>query len=169
MVINDDTQVGKSNQVLLEKIKPSFEPKIQFVSLGNRPMGQILEQVGTLDKDTLILLMTFNVDGQQTVFSYEESSDLISARSSVPIYATWDFYLGHGVVGGMMTSGYQQGKAGAELVVRILEGESPQDISVITESINRYMFDYHDMTRAGISENKVPPNSMIVNKPVSFL
>lgn len=168
IVINDDTQVGKANQLLLEKIKPSFDGKIEFIQFGNMPMEQILEQVGTLDKDTLILLMTFNVDGQQKVFSYEESSDLISARSSVPIYATWDFYLGHGVVGGMMTSGYQQGKAAAELVVRIFGGEFPQDIPVITESINHYMFDYHDMVRAGISEDKVPPNSMIVNKPVSF-
>lgn len=169
VVINDDTQVGKTNKLLLEKIIPEFDPTLKFILFENMTMGEIVGKVGTLDKDTLILLMTLNVDREQVVFSYEESSDLISAHSSVPIYGTWDFYLGHGVVGGMMTSGYHQGKTAAEVVERIiLGGEDPQDIPVITASINQYMFDYHNMVKVGLRANKVPDGSIIVNKPVSF-
>ena len=169
VVINDDTQVGKTNKLLLEKIIPDFPPDIHFIQFQNMTMGEIIEKVATLDKETLILLMTLNVDREQVVFSYEESSDLISARSSVPIYGTWDFYLGHGIVGGLMTSGYHQGKVAAELAERIvLGGEQPKDIPVITESINHYMFDYHDMIKAGVREEHLPAGSMIVNKPVSF-
>lgn len=169
VMINDETAVGKTNKQLWEKIRPDFSPEVQFILFENMTMGEILEQVATLDKDTLVLLMTFNVDREKAVFSYEESSDLISAYSSVPIYGTWDFYFGHGVVGGMMTSGYLQGQAAADLIYRIVfGGEQPAHIPVVKESINQYMFDYKDMIKVGLSENLLPTGSTIRNKPVSF-
>lgn len=169
VVINDNTMVGKSNKLLLEKIMPDFTPDIQFTLLENMTMDEVLEQTARLKENTFILLMTFNVDREQAVFSYEESGELISSRSNVPIYATWDFYFGHGILGGMMTSGHLQGERAAHLAERIVfGGEHPADIPVVTESINRYMFDYQDMIKAGLRENSLPPDSIIVNKPVSF-
>ncbi len=169
VMINDESKVGKTNKQLLEKIIPDFTPGVQFILFENMTMGEILDQVAILDKNTVILLMTLNVDREQVVFSYEESSDLISTHSRVPIYGTWDFYIGHGVVGGMMTSGYSQGQRGAELACRIVfGGEQPGNIPVITESINQYIFDYQDMTKAGISEKSIPADAILRNKPVSF-
>ncbi len=169
VVVNDESAVGETNRLLLEKIIPNFSPNIQFSLFQNMSMKEVLEQVAILDQDTLILLMTFNVDKEQAVFSYEESSDLISAHTNIPIYGTWDFYLGHGVVGGMMTSGYLQGQRAADLVYRIIVGGEPSaNIPVITESINQYMFDYNDMIKVGLDESKIPRGSMIMNKPASF-
>lgn len=169
VVINDSTAVGKTNKLLLEKIIPDFSPAIQFSLFEDMTIGEVIEKTENLAQDTLILLMTFNVDRSLVILSYEESSDLISAHSSVPIYGTWDFYFGHGVVGGMMTSGHLQGQRAAQLVERIIfGGEYPNQIPVVTESINQYMFDYNAMTKAGLRESQIPPGSTIVNKPVSF-
>lgn len=169
VVINDSTAVGKTNKLLLEKIILDFSPAIQFSLFEDMTIGEVIEKTENLTQDTLILLMTFNVDRSSVILSYEESSDLISAHSSVPIYGTWDFYFGHGVVGGMMTSGHLQGQRAAQLVERIIfGGEYPNQIPVVTESINQYMFDYNAMTKAGLRENEIPPGSTIVNKPVSF-
>ena len=41
-------------------------------------------------------------------FEYDESISLISSKSKVPIYCTWDFSLGYGTMGGMLASGFYQ-------------------------------------------------------------
>jgi len=167
--INDESDIGQVNHQLLVKIMPEFMDRVTFLFFEKMTMPELLEKVSGLDEDSLILLMTFNIDEGQKIFSYEDSADLIAAKSKVPIYCTWDFYLGHGVVGGMMTSGYTQGEKAAQLMQKILyEGSSPTDIPFVMESINNYKFDYNEMKKFGIQQSKLPAGSIIVNKPVTF-
>jgi signal transduction histidine kinase len=169
VVINDETVVGKANKNLLEQIIPSFKDRIQFVFLEKMTMAEVLEQVAALSDDTIVLLMTFNVDRNNTIFSYEESGELISAKSRVPIYGFWDFYLQYGILGGMITSGFNQGKTAGEIAQSIVfEGAHPGDIPVIKESVKQYMFNYNALHRAGLTESQLPLGSVVVNKPVTF-
>jgi signal transduction histidine kinase len=169
VVINDETAVGKANKQLLENIMPAFKERVQFVFLEKMAMSEILEQVAALSDDTIVLLMTFNVDKNDTIFSYEESGDLIGAKSRVPIYCFWDFYLQHGMLGGKVTSGYNQGKAAGEMARSIVfDGAKSANMPVIKESLQQYMFDFNALRKAGIKEEELPAGSVIVNKPVTF-
>ena len=169
VVINDETVVGKANKKLLEQIIPIFKDKVQFVFLEKMTMSEVLEQVAALSDDTIVLLMTFNVDKNDAIFSYEESAELISERSRVPIYGFWDFYLKYGILGGMITSGYNQGKTAGEITQKIVfQGARPRDIPVLKESVKQYMFDYNALHKADYTEDKLPPGSVVVNKPVTF-
>ena len=40
----------------------------------------------------------------------------------------WKFYLGHGIVGGKLTSGEAEGNMASQLALRILRGEKASDI-----------------------------------------
>lgn len=169
VVINDETAVGRANKQLLENVMPVFKERVQFVFLEKMAMSEVLEQVAALSDDTIVLLMTFNVDKNDTIFSYEESGDLIGAKSRVPIYCFWDFYLQHGMLGGKVTSGYDQGKTAGEMARNIVfEGGKPADMPVIKESMQQYMFDFKALRKAGIKEEQLPAGSVIVNKPVTF-
>lgn len=169
VVINDETVVGKANKNLLEQIIPSFKDKVQFIFLEKMTMSEVLEQVSVLSDDAIVLLMTFNVDKNHAIFSYGESGELISAKSRVPVYGFWDFYLQYGILGGMITSGYHQGKTAGEMAQNIVfEGAHPGDIPVIKESEKQYMFDYNALHKAGLTEDKLPPGSVVLNKPVTF-
>ncbi|WP_090944055.1 sensor histidine kinase [Pelosinus propionicus] len=169
VVINDETTVGKANKQLLEKIIPSFDSKIQFIFLEKMAMSEVLEKIAALSDDTAVLLMTFNVDKDETIFSYEEAGELIGSNSKVPVYCFWDFYLKSGMLGGKVTSGFNQGKVAGELARKIVfEGILPVDIPVVKESIQQYMFDYHALRKAGIKEDSLPAGSIVVNNPVTF-
>lgn len=169
VVVNDETAVGKANKQLLEAVMPEFAEKIQFIFLEKAAMSEVLEQVENLSDDTVVLLMTFNVDKDNMIFSYEEAGGLIAEKSKVPVYCFWDFYLKSGVLGGKVTSGYSQGKTAGELARRIIfEGIAPSEIPVVKESIHQYMFDYNALRKAGIKEENLPPASVVVNKPVTF-
>lgn len=168
VVINDKTPVGVANKKLIEELIPEFYDRVRFTFLEDLTMPEVQENVARLDEGSLILLMTFNRDKAGNRFSYKDSIQLIAGKAKVPIYGIWDFYLGHGMLGGMVTTGYAQGEMAAGLVKRIFAGEKPGNIPVVKESPNRYMFDYRQLVKFGIGVNDVPAGSVVVNKPFNF-
>ncbi|NTW77429.1 MAG: PAS domain S-box protein [Syntrophaceae bacterium] len=54
------------------------------------------------------------------------------------------------------------------MALRILKGEKIENIPVVRKSPTRYMFDYQQMERFGIKRSALPPESVIINEPVSF-
>jgi PAS domain S-box-containing protein len=168
VVINDRTTTGLANKKVLDEITPEFKSKVDFIFLEDLDMADLLKKVHTLRSGTIILLMSFNRDRSGQVFDYDQSIYLISRAASVPIYGVWDFYLGKGIVGGMLTSGRDQGRLAAQMALRIMDGVPVRDIPVVTRSPNRFMFDYRQLNRFGIHSADLPKGSMILNRPFSF-
>lgn len=168
VVINDHTDFGKIARKKVEDVGALYRDRVEFVHLEDMDMSELRERVGRLNEEHLLLLLAFTQDRSNNVFSYEESIRLIAERAKVPIYGIWDFYLGHGMLGGMVTSGYFQGKTAASMVRRILDGEAVSDIPVVRQGPNRYMFDYDQLQRFGVVPEDLPEGSIILNRPESF-
>jgi len=168
VVINDTTLTGTANRKNLDKITPSYTEKVAFEYWDNLNMIDIQKLVKTLEKDTIILLLSFNTDKSHNNFSYDESIKLISENAKVPIYGVWDFYLGKGLMGGMLTSGIIQGETAGKMVSEILDGQKPSAIKVVKDSTNMYMFDYLQLKKFGISTADLPPNTKVINTPYTI-
>jgi len=54
------------------------------------------------------------------------------------------------------------------MAIRILNGERAENIPILTESPNAYMFDYIQLKHFGISPSDLPEDSIIINEPKSF-
>ncbi len=168
-VINDRTTTGRANRKILDSLLPEFAGKTEIEFLEDLTMAELQATVGNLPSTSIILLMTFNRDSNDEAFDYNESIELISHAAKVPIYGVWDFYLGKGIVGGMLTSGWDQGRTAAEIALRIIGGERLENIPVITRSPNRFMFDHRQLKRFGIDAGDLPRGSLIINEPVTFM
>jgi len=168
-VINDRTVTGQSNKKLIIQAQRRLSKRFPFTFLENLSMTDLLTKVSTISSDNIILLMSYNRDSTGKAFSYRQSIDLIANRAHAPMYGVWGFYLNRGIVGGMLTSGRSQGETAAHLVLRIMNGEQASAIPFVTQSPNRYMFDYHQLQRFGIDEQRLPPGSLITNQPVTLL
>ena len=140
-VINDRTTTGVAMKNEVLEVAPYFRDSVKFVFFEDLTMSELQERISALPPKSVILLTVFNYDRSGQFFTYEESLARIYPHANVPIYSIWDFYLGKGIVGGMLTSGFQQGKAAGELTLRILRGEDAGKIPVIRKSPNHYMFD----------------------------
>jgi len=167
-VINDRTTTGLANRKILTGILPEFQDRAEFEFLEDFDMSGLLEKVHSLPPQSIILLMSFNRDRAGQVFDYNESVSLISQAANVPIYGVWDFYLGKGIVGGMLTSGLDQGRIAAQMALRIIAGEDARNIPVVKKSPNRYMFDYRQLKRFGIALKDLPDGAMIKYQPATF-
>ncbi len=93
---------------------------------------------------------------------------MLSKQGHNPVYALLEFNLGGGVVGGKMISGHYQGEQMAILGNRILNGEKPESIPVVTQGANRFLYDYRQLQRFDIPESALPVGSIIRYRPDTF-
>ena len=168
IIINDRTSTGNANQKILNPVISLYKEQLEITVFRDFVMNDLLDTLSQSPPNTLIFAAEINQDATGRYFSYERSMELLSNHTQAPVYGFWDFYLNHGVVGGSMISGFNQGKAAAEIAVRILNGENADDIPVLQHGAHQYMFDDEQLKRFGLPLSKLPPQSRIVNKPISF-
>lgn len=167
-VVVDLTTTGQIVHQKIREILPKYDNRLTVHILDDLEMPAILDKVSRLSDDSLVFLTLYQKDKSGRFFEFSDIAQLLSKNSKVPVYGLWDFYLGYGVVGGMMTSGSAQGQAAGVIALRILKGEPASSIPVQMKSPNRYMFDYRELMRFGVDVSILPPDSIIINKPPSF-
>ena len=168
IVINDTTVTGQANRKNLDLLMPDYQDKLSFEIWDDFNMLEIQEKVQTLESDSIILLLSFNLDKSNNSFTFNESIGMISEYASVPIYGLWDFYLGHGLTGGILTTGIIHGETAGAMAVDILNGKKPSEIAVVTDSPNMAMFDYTMLEKFGISLRNLPAESIVINRPTTI-
>ena len=107
-------------------------------------------------------------DGAGTPFVPHEAAERIAAASSVPVYGFLDQYLGRGIVGGQLYSVGAQGEEAAKLTLRILAGTRPEELPLVEPAAGTLMFDWRQLQRWGIREDKLPPGSIVQFKELTF-
>ncbi len=166
LVINDRTLTGQKVRAEFEQEIAPFADRLHFEIYDDFTLGELLQKLDTMPvEDTAILLILLNQDRAGQVFTYEEAIDAIAPHARVPMYGVWDFYLGRGIVGGLLTNGYAQGEAAARLARRILDGEAVTSIPIEMSSPNRYIFDYQVLQRYQLPLGRLPAEAEIINRP----
>jgi PAS domain S-box-containing protein len=168
VVLGDKTTTGLAMKQNMLEVIPEFQDRVKFVFFEDFDFPELQAKVRAVPPDSIILLSVVNRDRKGNFFAYEEGLDFIYPAAKAPIYSFWDFYLGRGIVGGMLTSGVQQGKTAGHMALRILRGESVSAIPVIKKSPNLYMFDERELRRFGVDPASLPAESIVINKPDTF-
>ncbi len=75
--------------------------------------------------------------------------------------------MGGGVVGGKVAGAYSQGRAAARMAGQLLAGAALATLPVIT-SETRFVFHYPALQRWSIDRRALPPNSAIIDEPVTL-
>lgn len=168
LVIIDKTPTGKAIKAEFEPVARSFSDHFEFEYFQDFIIEEVPKKVSSLGRNDIIYLLTINRDRSGRFISYAKGIRAVSKGSKVPIYGSWEFYFAKGIIGGMITSGFSQGRKAAILAKDILAGKPVEQIPVITKSPNQYMFDYVPMSRFGIEVDQLPPGSMVINQPPSI-
>jgi PAS domain S-box-containing protein len=141
-----------------------YEAKLDFTYLTDLPMQQLLDRVGHLQANSIILLTHFGRDAAGTPFIGASQADpMIVHAANAPVFSPTDMDLGHGEVGGYVDSFSLQGKLMGDMAVRILKGEKPKDIP-IARGADIYMFDWRALKRWRMNENYLPVGSIVLNR-----
>jgi signal transduction histidine kinase/ActR/RegA family two-component response regulator len=168
LVINDNGIAGSKVREEIDKLAPLYRGKVNFTFENKTDLDGIIRDVSVLPRDTLIFYTFFYGDPATKFYENTESISRISQHAKVPVFGAWDFNLGAGMVGGKLTSGYEQGKTAGRMGLRILKGEAVEGIPIVYRNPSRYMFDYRQMERFHISKSLLPEGSIVVNEPEAF-
>ena len=162
VVIIDTTTTGKAIHDELAPMLVPYTGKVGFDFWDGLSLKQLSSQLSKLSQDTLVLLMPFARDSEGTFITHPQIANLVSQSSPVPVYGTWDFYMGYGIVGGRLTNASAQGQAAAKILLRILAGDAPSQIPVIHIAPSEFQFDARQLHRFGISLSKLPADSVVL-------
>jgi PAS domain S-box-containing protein len=138
-----------------------FEDRLAFTYLTDLAMQDILHEVAHLPEDTIIFYLHIFKDNTAQTFIPHEALARITEAAKAPVYAFVDQYLGQGIVGGHLFSLDKHGTMAAELGLRILAGERSADIPIVEGSAAVDIFDWRQLRRWGISEDRLPPGSIV--------
>jgi PAS domain S-box-containing protein len=145
-----------------------FEGRVELCYLVGLTMADLRHEVSRLSRDTIIIYLSICADGAGTNFISREALVQVSQAACVPVYGSLDPYLGQGIVGGYMVSFELDASNAAHLGLRILAGEKPEDLSTNEATSCAYMFDWRQLKRWGIDEDKLPPGSVVRFRNPSF-
>jgi len=168
LIINDRTVTGLANKAIVKSVLPELEKSMVIEYSDNSNMKSIQDKVKNLSDDWMIYLAPFTMDADGNYYSFNDAVRLVSESSSVPIYSSWDFYLGKGIVGGYITSGYMQGKLAGELALSIVKGANPDIIPVHEKSAVSIKFDHSLLSKHDIELHHLPEGSILVNREKTF-
>jgi len=162
VVIVDATTTGKATRRELEPMLAPFAGQLSFEFWDALSLAQLRERLPHLDSNTLVLLMPYARDSDDTYISYADMAKLVSETTRVPVYSTWDFYMGYGIVGGRLTNAAAQGRAAAQLLLRVLDGAAIGRIPVTRVAPSEFQFDARQLQRHGIAKSELPPGSRML-------
>ena len=100
-----------------------------------------------------------DIDGRNP--SSVDALQRLVKTSRVPIYGVGGTFMGHGIVGGRLIDFEAQGVRAGELAVRLLRGEQLGPADIVTRNTNTYTFDWRQLRRWGLREDRLPPDSVI--------
>jgi diguanylate cyclase (GGDEF)-like protein len=167
-VVTNYGETGRQNANQILDLTHEYSNRLSFKFYDDMVCDDFTKEAKDFNKDTAVLYVDALRDKNNNLISFEECADIISQKSSVPVYSCWDILLGRGITGGMMTSSTMQGQAAGRMALRILNGGEAKDIPVVKESPNKYIFDYVQLKRFNINDKAIPAGSLVVNKPFSF-
>jgi PAS domain S-box-containing protein len=156
------------NLKLLKEAVAKLGGGLQVVERPGLTLGSVLKEVASLGEGDMVLLTEPVADEQGRLVAFSRSTPLITQASSAPVYSLWDVVLGKGIVGGKVVSAAEQGRVGVEMALKILAGQDPASLPVVTESPNRYMFDYQQLARFHMPLSALPRGSIVINQPKSL-
>jgi len=167
VVVTDVSRTGLALRDRAKSVLGSQRDGLLFRYLEDLTMDELVSETATLEDGSLIFFLTFSRDQAGDVYSHEVGLRRIRQVSKVPIYAVWESFFGHGIVGGKIHSGREEGRIVAEMADRIIRGEDASDIP-LTSSPSRFRFDWRELDRFGIGEDQLPEGSLVSERPFSL-
>jgi len=167
VVVGGTAPYDRQQLKLIKEDLQVYERGLDISYLTDLDVPSLLERLKRLPSNTIVLLGPLGKDAAGTSYNSSEIGPLIVGAANAPVFSMTDRHLGHGEVGGDLSSGLEEGKVVGGMALRILNGEKPQNLPRFT-SATKYTFDWRALKRWGLKERNLPADSIVLNRPPSF-
>jgi signal transduction histidine kinase len=146
---------------LTEEAARSLAGRVQFDYWTTRAVAEMRQAVASLPPRTVIFFTTVFRDATGKTFLPAPVASMLAVSSSVPVYVVADSLIGGGTVGGLVAHLEALGRRLGELAQQVLGGTAPAALPIEVRKDGVPMFDWRALKRWGISESRLPPDSIL--------
>jgi signal transduction histidine kinase len=144
--------------------RKGFQPytnRLHFIWLNELSFQEMCQCLANLPPHSAIGYGTLLVDAAGVQHEQLEALEQICAVANAPVFGTEEEELGHGIVGGSLTSGKALGLETARLAVRVLRGEPPGSIAPPVIGAGPPIFDWRQLQRWHVADSRLPSGSIV--------
>jgi signal transduction histidine kinase len=148
----------------LKQMRIAFAPfaaRVSFTWFNDLSVEDMLNHAATLPPRSAIFFYSLLIDGTGAVHQEDVVFSKLHAVANAPIFTWYDAYFGNGIVGGPLISVVDRTQKIANVAVRILRGEAPSQIMMPSVAFGVPKYDWREMQRWGIAENRLPLGSAV--------
>ncbi len=167
-IVGGTTAFDKTAMSVTKADISSLASELDFVYMTDFEMNELLKRLQQLPQQTVVLYTSFFRDAAGHKFINATGAlPMVAKASNAPVFGISDTYLGNGIVGGDLMRFQEQGKVSARIISQLLEGKKAQDIPIETLP-SSYVFDWKALQRWHISEDRLPPGSLVLFREPSL-
>jgi signal transduction histidine kinase len=133
--------------------------ELELIDLTRLRMADLKQQMASLPSDSAIIYIGLTRDADNVAYTSYEALAALAEVANRPIIIQADTNLGTGAVGGIVASFSSIGHEAAQLALRVLAGENPTDIPVTTGNVMKPIFDWRQLQRWNVGEERLPAGS----------
>lgn len=160
-VVGGTSRFDRQMQAIARRNLQPYETRVRFNWLTAQPMDELVKTVSKLPAQSIVYYLTLFADGAGNAFVPHEALSRIAKAANAPVYVSLDQYIGFGAVGGNVYSVGTHGEQAAQIGVRILRGEAPSAIPVVALAAQSNQFDWRQLQRWGLDEQRLPADSRV--------
>ncbi|HTC94405.1 MAG TPA: PAS domain S-box protein [Terriglobales bacterium] len=140
----------------------SYEPKIDFQYWTDLKFAEIQSRLANLPSGSIILFLDFNADPSGKPFVSTRILPMLAKNAARSNHGAFSSFIGTGFVGGAVADLRAVGWPPRRERARILNGEKPENIPTETGEFQRGVFDWRQLQRWHIAEDRLPPESSVL-------
>lgn len=165
VVVHDQTVSALNLRRDVDAAWAAMGSPLEVASLTDLTFDELAERLHQVDKDDIVLLLSFASDRGKNLLPRKDEAEIVRDNCPAPAYGVNEGRLGYGVVGGMLLSGVDHGAVAGRMAAEILAGRDPDSIPVDMGNHSTPMFDYERLDHWGIGLDRLPPGSVVINRP----
>jgi len=149
------------NERSVESVRSSlqdFSRRVRLTFVNESTLPDLMARVKGVPERSLVLYIWHAQTEPGNVVYPDRIARMVAEAATVPVYGTSDFYIGSGVVGGVMRRNRETGRHVGAMARQILNGARAQDVPIESARVVP-VFDWRQLRRWNIDESKLPPGS----------
>lgn len=167
-IVSGTLEHDKRLETLARAQLQSYESRVAIEYLTDLLPEQLIAKTKALPEQSLVLYVWQQARSDQgRVLETQEILASFAPSVRVPIYGMTNLDIGKGAVGGYINLAEAIGARAGEIVTQVANGVRPQDIPVANAPLVP-IFDWRELRRRGISESRLPANSVVRFKELSL-
>lgn len=138
-----------------------FGNRPRFIWADGMSYAQVLHRASSLPPHSAIYFVSMEVDAEGTTHSTERVLGDLRVRANAPVFSWQSADLGYGILGGNLISSEGVAERTSDAALRILGGSSPGSIKIPVQRAGPHIYDWRELRRWGVNENRLPAGSLI--------